>query len=122
MSSFISQISRPSCKNSFDNTAMYISKSQVAPTISVSQIFMIYPHQVQHGGPQIVNVALVLGDMIAELVGRPVGGAPLGPAACHPNTVAERVVVAAIATLREWRPAKFTRPNDERLVEQASRF
>ena len=76
----------------------------------------------QHRGVHVVDIELVLHRTVAELVSRTVGDAGLGPAAGHPNGEAKRVVIAAIAALRERRAAKLTGPHNKRVLQHAARF
>ena len=75
---------------------------------------------VQHGGVDVGDVVAVFDGVEAELVGRAVGDAPLDAAAGHPDREAERMVVAAVGSLRAGRAAELGRPDDDRLVEQAA--
>jgi len=78
---------------------------------------VIHPEQMQHRRVHVVHLQFVFHCVITELIGRAVGDARLGPAASHPNRVAVRIVVAAVAALRERRAAKLAGPDDERLIQ-----
>ena len=67
-----------------------------------------------------MDIELVLHRPVAELVSRTVGDARLGPAAGHPNGEAKRVVIAAVAALRERRATELTGPHNERVLEHAA--
>ena len=94
-----------------------VSESQVATAIAVSQILVVQSHQVQHRSPQVIDVALILGDMVTELVGRAVNRPALHAAASQPNAIAVWVVVAAIATLRERRATELAGPDHQCIIE-----
>src|SRR5262249_50307084 len=60
----------------------------------------------------------ILGGLEAEIVSRAVGQAAAHAAAGHPHGVSVRIVIAAVACFRDRGSAKFSAPDDQRLVEQ----
>src|ERR1700689_3571452 len=60
--------------------------------------------------------------LITEVVGRSVDVASLESAAGQPQREAPPVMVATVSPLRDGKPAEFARPQDDRVVEQASPF
>ena len=69
---------------------------------------------------QVVDVDLVLGGVVAVLVGRAVPEAALDAAAGQPHREAVRVVVAAVvAALGRRRPAELAAPQHQRVLQQA---
>jgi hypothetical protein len=84
-------------------------------------------HDVQDRRLQVVHVDRVLGDVVAEVVGRAVGEARLDAAARHPAGEAARVMIAAVVgrgelALRVVRAPELAAPDDQRVVEQAALF
>ena len=51
------------------NLAMHIGESIVAALEAIDQTFMIQAQAMQHGCLQVVHVAWVLSDVVAEVVG-----------------------------------------------------
>ena len=97
---------------------MNVGQPHVAAAVEVRQEPMVEAQQVQDGGVQIVDVHLVLDGRVAEVVGRPVGLAPLDAAARHPGRETARAMVAPLAVLAGRRPAELAGPDHQRLVQQ----
>ena len=83
---------------------------------------MVESHEVEDGCVHVVDVDAVLDGRQSKFVGGAVAESFLHTAAGHPGGVAVVVVVATLLTLRSGGAAKFTAPDDERLVEQAAAF
>ena len=77
---------------------------------------------VQQRGMDVGHVVTIFDGVETKLVGCAVYHAPLDPTAGHPRREAERMVVAAVSTLRSGSPAELGRPDDDRLVEQPAPF
>ena len=99
---------------------MHIRESKIATTEAVGELFVIDPHEVQHGCPHVINGAGVFDGVVSKVIGGSVNMAFFDAAARHPNGEAIGVVVATIGALSKWRAAKLPGPHDERAVEQAS--
>ena len=81
---------------------------------------MVEAHEVQDGGPHVIDGGLAIDGLIAEVIGAAVGVAAFDAAAGHPDAEAVGIVIAAVAALREGRAAELTGPDDERGIEQAA--
>ena len=73
------------------------------------------------GGLEIMHMHGILRDVVTEFIGFTVAGAGLDAAACHPVGEAAWVMIAPISggaglALAVSGAAKFTAPDDERLV------
>ena len=77
------------------NLAMDISETDIASAKAERQSSMVEPELMQHCRMQVVNRHRVLGNRVAEFVGRSVGEAFFEPSACYEDAVAVHVVVAA---------------------------
>ena len=71
---------------------------------------------------EIMDVHSVFNGIVAILVGCPVRHPAFDAASSHPHGVAVRVVIAAVSSLGDRRPAKFASPEDQRVVEHTSGF
>ena len=71
-------------------------KAEVAALKAVRQSRMVDPHQVEDRGVEVVDGDGILDHAVAQVVGGPVGDAPLDPAAGHPDGEAVVIVIAAV--------------------------
>ena len=99
---------------------MHIGQPDVATAESEGERLVVEAHEMQDGGPEVVDGALVLHGLVTEVVGGAVGEAGLHAAAGHPDGEAERIVIATVRALREGRAAEFTGPDDQGGIEQAA--
>ncbi len=99
---------------------MDIGQPIVAARMAEGQPFVIEAEQVKEGGVQVVHVHLVDGGFEAELVGFPVRHASLHSATSHPHRKSMMVMITTILIFRGWGPAKFTTPDDQRVVQQSA--
>src|SRR5580698_2064837 len=90
--------------------AVHVGQSHVARAEAEGEFFVVQAEQVEHRRVEVVHLELVLDRIVAVLVGLAEDEARLHAAAGHPDRVAERVVVAAVAALGHRRPAEFARP------------
>src|ERR1051325_525493 len=90
-----------------DHIPMHIRQPEVAAAESVGELRVINPEQVLDGRVEIVNLALVLHRVVAEIVRRAEDGAALDAAAGEPQAEAKGIVITSVAALREGRPAEF---------------
>src|SRR5262249_35299780 len=81
------------------DVAVNVSQAEIAAGVTVGQLLVIEPQQVQDRRVQIVHVNFVLDRAEAEIVGRPVGGPALHPAASQPRREAPVIVIAPISAL-----------------------
>src|SRR5213596_706438 len=63
------------------DVATHVGESKIAAAVSVGQLLVIDPHQVQEGGMQIMDVHRVLDSGVANLIGGAVDHAALDAAA-----------------------------------------
>lgn len=101
---------------------MYIGEPQVAAAEAVGELFVVEAHEVEDGGPEVIDGADVFGGVVAELIGGAVDVAAFDAATGHPDGKAVGIVVAAVGALGEGRATEFAGPDDERAVEQAAGF
>ena len=99
-----------------------VRQAEVATAVSIGELLVVEPHQVQNGGMEIVYMHGVLGGGTAELVRRTIGKTRLHAAAGHPDGESVVVVVAAFLSFASGSAAEFTAPDDERFIEQSTEF
>ena len=75
---------------------MDVGESEIAAGVSVGELQVVEPEQVQDGGVQVVDVDLVLSGVVAELIGRPISDSRLGSSAGQPHGESIGVVVTAV--------------------------
>src|SRR4051794_11118395 len=86
---------RPSRQNRLHDFGLFdASKPEVEAGMAVGQFAMIEPHQLQHGGMEVVDMDPVFDGLVAELVGRAIGEAAFHAAAREPDREAVMVVIA----------------------------
>jgi hypothetical protein len=78
---------------------MHVRQAEIATAKAVGELLVVHPQQVQHGGVEVVDFALVLDGVVAQLVRRAKGRAAPHAAARQPEAEAEGVVVAPVAAL-----------------------
>src|SRR6266849_641923 len=88
---------------------------------------MVEAEEAQDGGVQVVNVDDILNRSEAKVVGAADDLATLDAATGQPGGEAIRVMIAAgrlvrIAAVGHGRAPKFSTPNHQRLLQQASGF
>ena len=78
---------------------------------------------------QVADFDRVLRDLVSHFVGLAVGHSGLDAAASHPNRERARVMVPAnilhfltVAIFAHGRPAEFSAPDDESVLEHATLF
>ena len=101
------------------------SELLVEPQMTVGESFMIKAQQVQHGGMEVTNVNRIFDDVVGKVISLTIDLAGAGTATTHPHGEAAGVMVAAIVLLGEAplgidRAAKFTAPDDQRVIKQAA--
>ena len=64
----------------------------------------------------------IFDGVIPDVVGRAIDEPGLHAPAGHPDRVAVRIVVAAVASLRHRRAAKLTGPDNQRVLQQTARL
>src|SRR6185369_4854493 len=101
-----------------EDAAMHVREAEVAATVSERETLVVKAKLMKDGGVEIGYGDHILHGAIAVFVSSTVDRAAADAAAGQPNREALRVVIAAIAALRERRPAKLARPHDERRIEQ----
>src|SRR5688572_6870520 len=72
-----------------------VGEAEVAPLESVSEFGVLQAEAVQDGSLKVVDVDLVFGDVIAEVVGGAVAETGFDAAAGHPDGEGVRVMIAA---------------------------
>ena len=89
---------------------MDVGKAHVASGEAHRQSFVIEAQQVQHGGVEVVNVRFSFHHLVTVFVGYAIDSASFDAATGLPDRKTERVVIAAVGALSEWRPAKLASP------------
>src|SRR6185503_16847594 len=87
--------------------AMDVGQSHVASAPAIGELLVVDAKQMQHGGVEVVDLALVLDGLVAVFVCGAVDGAAFDTAAGQPDREAERIVIAAVGALGEGRAAEF---------------
>ena len=100
----------------FPDAAVDVGEAQVAAAVLEGELFVIDAEQVEHGGPELVDIRNLFDGVIAELVSGSIDVAALAPTSSHPEAEALRIVVAADVLrevrLREGVTSKLTGEND----------
>ena len=69
-----------------------------------------------------MNMDFVSQGIVAILIGGTMAEPSTNTTTSHPPSKGVRVVVSAVLSLGGGRPAKFTSPDDQRILQQASGF
>ena len=100
--------------------AMDISEAEVAALATEGEAFVVDAELVKNRGVEIVDVNLILGGVIAEVIGGTVGEAGLHSSAGHPHCEAVRVMITAPGFphhLSNRGATKFAAPDDKGIVK-----
>ena len=114
-------------QNLLYHLAMHIGQPMIASLVAVRQSAMVDAQAAQHRRMEIVDVDRILDDVVREVIGLAERDAGLDAAAREPKREAARVMIAAIVVsgqraLAVDGAAEFPAPEDERVVEQATRL
>lgn len=77
------------------DAAVDVGEAKVAAAVLEGELFVVNTHEVEHGGPELVDIGNFFDGVVAELVGGSKDVASLGSTAGHPEAEALWVVVAA---------------------------
>ena len=104
---------------------MHIGEAEIPALELVDQTLMVDAEQMQHCRVQVMNAYAVFCNVDAVVVGATVVDSTLSSTPCHPQAKATRVMVPAVGFFRQLSlgidgSAKFTTPNDKRIIEHAS--
>ena len=81
---------------------------------------MVESEQMQDGGVQVVDMDLVLGGIVTELVGRTVSESRFCTATGQPHRESVRVVIPAVGPLHARSASEFSTPPDQGVFEQST--
>ena len=107
---------------------MYVRQAEVAALGTEGQMLVVQPEEVQDRGLEVVDVDRGLDDVEAEIIGCAQGLTGFDSAASEPHRECLRVMVASHAPSEvgvgfdHRRAAELAAPDDQRVVEQATRF
>jgi len=106
---WVSTPSQRLSKDAFDQVAVDVRQPMVAALIAEGQAAVVDAEQMQHRRVQVVDVDAILGDVVAEVVGRAVGIAGADAAAGQPEREAARMMVATVVRRRQrcWQRPTF---------------
>ena len=76
---------RFSSKNFLHHMPRHIGQAEMAALVEIGEAGVIESHQVQDRGMEVVNVDGILGDVVAEVIGRAVDDAGFHATAGHPH-------------------------------------
>jgi len=82
-----------------DDVSFHVGQAHVPPAEAEGESRVVHAEQLEHRGVEVVHFALIFDRLVTELVGRPVNGAPFHSTAGHPQTKAERVMIAGRRSL-----------------------
>src|SRR6187431_341284 len=99
---------------------MHIRQTEIAAAESVRQPLMIQPKQMQNRSMQIMHGRNAFDGMHAKFIRSAKNGAALDAAPGEPHRESFRMMIATIASRRVRRAAELARPDDQRLIEQAT--
>ncbi len=105
-----------------DDPAANVGQSNIAAAESVGQSGVIQSQKMKDCRVEIVHFEGIHGRFVSPLIRFSVGDTAPNPAAGHPDAEPVFVVIAAVGALRERRSAEFTRPHNQRFVEQPGLF
>ena len=102
--------------------AVDVGEAHVSRRKAKSILGVVDAKEVEHCGVEVVDLHFVFDGFVSPFVGRTVGHPGFDAAAGEPSGETEGVVVAAVTSLSEGRPAEFAGPDDEGLFENTQIF
>ena len=99
---------------------MHIGKPQIAAAEAVGELFMVDAHEVQHGGPHVIDGTDVFDGVIAEVIGGTIDVAAFDTATGHPDAEALGIVVTPITALCKRGAAKLASPYYQGAIQQTA--
>src|SRR5690349_6230063 len=109
----------------FDYESANVRQPEIPALEFVSELGVLDSEAMQDGGLQVVDVHRIFENVVAIIVGFADGQAALDSTAGHPNRKTPRMMIASVVGSRKFslavhRSAKFTRPDDQRVVQHAA--
>lgn len=106
---------------------MNIGQSEVSALKRKDQSFVINSHQVHQRGVKIVDLHAVFNNVHAVVIGLAILHASIDSGAGQPDRETVAVVISTVAlssqvALRIHRATEFTAPDNQRVIQHASRF
>ena len=80
--------------------------------MTVGEVLVIKPQQMEHGGPKVVDFAFVFGHVVTEFIGGSMNRTAFRASAGQPDGITVGVMVSSYASLRESRTSTLASPND----------
>src|SRR5437588_1994202 len=99
-----------------------VGQPSVDAVVAEGQTLVVDPQEMKNGCVQIVAVGPASGSLVAELLAFPVADAAPDAGAGQPGDECATVMVTAGSALRERHAAELGRPDDQRVLEQATLF
>jgi len=102
-----------------------VGQTEVSTLVLEGQLRMVDAQHVQHRRVQVVNMHRVASNVIAEVVGFPIGDTWLDATTRHPDRKRPRVMIPTVGFLGEdalaiHATAKLAAPDDQSIVEHAA--
>ena len=99
----------------------------IEPVDAISQALVIEAKEMQHRGVEVADMDRILDDVVGKFIRLAIDRARLRAATRHPHGEAARMVITSVIVLGELAlrvngAAKFTAPDDQRLVVQSARL
>src|SRR5665213_1781551 len=116
-----------SCDNIADNFSGHICEPETSSLHFKSEPFMIYAHQIQQGGLEVMHVHRILYNVITEIIGFSIGDPSFHAGAGHPHGETARMVIASIIICSElslgiYGTAEFAAPDHQCVFQHAPSF
>ena len=97
-----------------DDLSTYVGEAVVAAGVAVGEAFVVKAQQVQQRGVEVGHGHLVLLHVVPEVVGLTVRGPAPHASPRQPDAERVRMMVATIAPLSGWSPAKLGAEDHQR--------
>src|ERR1700744_5060270 len=106
----------------------YVRQAEVPAAIPVSQLRVIYAHQIQNRGMDIVDMHRLLDGFKAEIVSGSINGASFHGPTGQPHGEAERIVIPALlhspasSYFADWSATELRTADHERIFPETALF
>ena len=109
-------------QNVLDYLSVYVGQAEVSPRVSVRQAFVVQAHEVQDGRMEVVDVGSIFDGSQPKYIGSAIAETGFDSATGHPDRETVVIVVTPFLAFGSRGSAKFSSPQDQRLVEQSALF
>ena len=106
-----------------NDVTVNVGQTSMRTIVIIGQPLMVQAEEMQDGRVEVMDVHHVFDGLVAEFIGRAEAETSLHARTGQPRGETLRVMVATFSSfLKRRHPAEFRGPEDERIIQQSTRF